>query len=556
MKPYVLIVLCLCLLPCAALGLDLPETRKELPELEAPVKPGLKVPALPPPPKAGLSSVPFVEVRRFIFDGNAEIRDAELEKIAAPYTGRKISSRDLLELRYKLTTYYIQKGYINSGALLPDQKVTDGTIRYQIIEGRLTRIDVAGVEKTKNTFILDRIQREQGKVLNINRLTQTLQLLQQDPLVDKVNGELTPGLGLGEAVLALAVTEADPVDMRLTFGNHRPPSTGAMGGEVALTHHNLSGRGDKLDVKYRYTEGSDDVSLSYGLLLHVSGTRLSGFYDYTDSGIIEEPFDLIDIKSTSRTLGLSLSQPLIHTPDQTLTLTLNGEKRTTDTFLYGNRYSFDANADNGEINITVARLSLDWQRIWPSQVLALRSVLSQGIDGLDATDMAAGAQNDFLVWLGQAQLASRLNLVQGDQLILRANVQLAADPLPAMEKFAVGGVSSVRGYRENQLVRDNGLTATVEYRIPLFRMPWKVVSRSLDDGLVQAAPFADWGRSWNSEGYNDTEIISSVGVGLRWDPSPRLHARIYYGHAFQHRGNADHNLQDDGIHFLIKWDFY
>ena len=53
-------------------------------------------------------------------------------------------------------------------------------------------------------------------------------------------------------------------------------------------------------------------------------------------------------------------------------------------------------------------------------------------------------------------------------LILRASTQLASDALLAMEKFVVGGHATVRGYRENQFVRDNGFAASAELRFPLF----------------------------------------------------------------------------------------
>ena len=35
------------------------------------------------------------------------------------------------------------------------------------------------------------------------------------------------------------------------------------------------------------------------------------------------------------------------------------------------------------------------------------------------------------------------------------------------EKFSLGGVNSVRGYRENELVSDNGVIGSMELRIPL-----------------------------------------------------------------------------------------
>ncbi len=66
----------------------------------------------------------------------------------------------------------------------------------------------------------------------------------------------------------------------------------------------------------------------------------------------------------------------------------------------------------------------------------------------------------LLAWLGQFQLAHRL-WDSDNQVILRADAQLTRDPLLPIEKFAVGGANTVRGYRDNQLVRDNGLVLSV-----------------------------------------------------------------------------------------------
>jgi hypothetical protein len=60
-------------------------------------------------------------VQRIVFRGNGAISTAELDSIAAPYRGRKVTAAEIEELRQALTRHYVERGYINSGALLdPD----------------------------------------------------------------------------------------------------------------------------------------------------------------------------------------------------------------------------------------------------------------------------------------------------------------------------------------------------------------------------------------------------------------------------------------------------
>jgi hemolysin activation/secretion protein len=123
--------------------------------------------------------------------------------------------------------------------------------------------------------------------------------------------------------------------------------------------------------------------------------------------------------------------------------------------------------------------------------------------------------------------------------------QLAADSLLPLEKFSVGGMNSVRGYRENQLVRDNGLSASLEFRVPIIRDRTGV-------GIVQLAPFADFGWSWNTGNITpDPRSISSAGAGIVWDITQDINLQVYWGIPLRSIESSGNTLQDQGIHFQI-----
>ncbi|MCK4834317.1 MAG: hypothetical protein KAT12_06050, partial [Gammaproteobacteria bacterium] len=73
--------------------------------------------------------------------------------------------------------------------------------------------------------------------------------------------------------------------------------------------------------------------------------------------------------------------------------------------------------------------------------------------------------------------------------------------------------------------------------------------------VLVLAPFIDAGGGNNNERPNglDPSDIYSAGLGLRWDPTTRVHAQLYWGHAFTDVFVDDFSsIQDDGIHFLIS----
>jgi hemolysin activation/secretion protein len=158
-----------------------------------------------------------------------------------------------------------------------------------------------------------------------------------------------------------------------------------------------------------------------------------------------------------------------------------------------------------------------------------------------------GQDEHFFVWLGQFQYARRL-AAWDLQTILRLDLQLSNDPLLPLEQIAVGGRFSVRGYRENQLVRDNGLIFSLETRVPLVRnKPWA--------DFIQLAPFIDFGHAWNSDTPTPSPTkLASIGVGLRWALTLPVAFRaqsqfeIYWGYPLIDVDTEGDNLQDLGLH--------
>ena len=161
--------------------------------------------------------------------------------------------------------------------------------------------------------------------------------------------------------------------------------------------------------------------------------------------------------------------------------------------------------------------------------------------------------SQFFTWLGQFQWVRRLETLDS-QILFRTDLQWAEEDLLPLEKFSVGGASTVRGYRENALTRDNGLVVSLEWRIPVGKLRIPKLSKETEDGTIQIAPFFDYGRAWNADSDTpDPRDISSVGIGVRWAPSRHLNAEVYYGHALRNLPEPeDDDLQDDGIHFEIS----
>jgi hemolysin activation/secretion protein len=287
-------------------------------------------------------------------------------------------------------------------------------------------------------------------------------------------------------------------------------------------------------------------------------TRLNLYYQNSEALVVENPIEDALIRSTTEIFGVSLSQPLYRTPGQTFTLSLAFEHRRSQTFINNEPFSFvlgvpEIGDEKGESKISVLRFTQEWLDRSQTQVIAARSTFNWGVNALDATHSNIDTVPDgqFFTWLGQFQWVRRLPWLDS-QVVFRTDAQLANDALLPLEKFSIGGMHSVRGYRENQLVRDSGAVASLEWRIPVFRLPLPVLSQSIIDGQVQLAVFTDygWSESRDPQTPEDPKTIGSWGLGVLWDPSPKIHTAFYWGVPFKNiKEGLDHDLQDSGIHF-------
>lgn len=517
------------------------------PDFDDPPAPKLQLPPVRKPADPGkLSAGPRVFVKTILLSGNTVFSQEELALVTGPYEGREITNQELQELRHRLTLYYVERGYINSGAVIPDQRVGDGVIKIDIIEGRLTAIEIGGNKRLRSRYLSSRLERGATVPVNTGELQKQLQLMLQDPLIERINANLAPGLRPGEAILRAQVAESRPYDLGLGIDNHMSPSVGEVQGLLSGGIGNLTGWGDRLSASGRLADGLHSFSVGYSVPLNARETRLSLSFDRSDSDVVEEPFDIIDIESETDSASVQLAHPLFREPGHHLELGLSFDARSSKTFLLGMGSSFAPGVPrNGESDVSVLRFSQDWLRRDRRQVFAARSTFSVGIDVLDATINNGGPDGEFVTWLAQFQWARRIG-ERGDQLVFRLDGQYAFDPLLPLEQFAVGGANSVRGYRSNQLVRDHGAAASIEYRIPL-------KTSASGRHVFQIAPFIDGGGAWNRG--RDTPSpkgIAGIGLGLRWDPTERIHAELYWGHALEDTAGRAESLQDDGVHFRLS----
>ncbi|MGV2826885.1 ShlB/FhaC/HecB family hemolysin secretion/activation protein [Myxosarcina sp. GI1(2024)] len=546
---------------------DLPQTPLLLEEPSAPPPSTTPLPPIedflesPPellPDSTEPDSTTTFAVEQFQIEGNTAIEEEELQAELAAYRARPITFADLLEIESRLTRLYQDRGYINSGVVIPTQDVNDGVIVVRVIEGTIEEIEINVDGRLSEDYIRSRLRRGTKAPLNINELQEALQLLQLNPLIESLNAELAVGSSRERWILAVDVNQANAFRPSLFINNSRPPSVGSFQRGVDITHNNFAGEGDRFSFIYKNTDGSNDFDTNYVIPFNSLDGTISLRYRYVESDIIEEPFDELDIESETDEYEVVLRQPIIVTADarstQELAVGVEFSRQANSTTLEDEPFPLSPGAgemgdDIGETKISALRFFQDWTQRTRSQVLAARSQFSVGVDLFDATINQNAPDSSFVSWRGQIQWLRQLNSRSNINLLLRSDIQLTTSDLVPLEQFSLGGIDSVRGYRQDALLGNNGVFVSAELRVPIYR--WSNGFNSLS-----IIPFADFGTVWgdSEDNFNrDEDTLVSLGVGLQLALNESLRARLDWGIPLIEVEDRDNTLQEDGIYFSVEY---
>jgi len=327
----------------------IPETPEPLPQLTQPQQ------EIPNEPAINLGAK--VKIKEIEVRGSTVFSQTEIEAVIAPFIGKEATFEEILQIRTVITNLYLDNGYSTSGAFLPPQDLTNGKITIQVVEGAIEDIKVEVKGRLTENYIRKRLALAAETPINIRRIEEALQLLQIDPLIERVQAELTQGTAPGLSVLNVKVEVGQPLNLGIGIANLDNPSIGSLGGNIDLSYGSVLGLRDTFTGAYRKTEGLDHYEFTYAIPVTAQNGKLNLRWTNDDSKIIEEPFSELDITSSATTFSVGYSQPIIQKPNREFTLALFLDLRESQTYLLGEPFSFSLGPENGKSRLTVVRFS-------------------------------------------------------------------------------------------------------------------------------------------------------------------------------------------------------
>lgn len=442
------------------------------PEEQFEVKPpaGLQLQA-PAPLPADLQNVDALLVSRFRFSGSTVVFAEDLEAVAAPWAGRRLSPDDLRAALAAVTAHLRERGLYAAQATLPSQTIADGELRVEIVEGRIGSVEI---EQPAAARLRPAIARgylaplQPGTLIARGHLDTPLLLLNDLPGV-RVEPSLSARAQAGTADLNVKVSDESLVAGFVRVDNHQIRELG----EVELTGHlrlrNPLGIGDLATVEAVRSHTGERMrgAASYSAPINYIGTRL-GAQISKQRYRLGGDFEVLRANGDFTRYTVFATHPIMRKDDRNLSAFVS-----LNDVAYNDRIDAVALSTQSRHRFVTARLYGDRNdTLLGRGQTAFYAEYQVGTVSLDPPE-AANA-DALTLGTGGHFTRGRLHLERTQQvtpqsaLFASATAQLASKNLAAGREILLTGPDAVRAYSSGELLADVGYLAKVEYRHRLF----------------------------------------------------------------------------------------
>ena len=96
----------------------------------------------------------------------------DINNVIGQYVGRNVFMSDIQNAINALNNLYAERGYVTARAYLPEQTVSNGNIRIELIESKIGNVSVVNNKYTTDGYILKRMPEKSGELFDIVSLEQ------------------------------------------------------------------------------------------------------------------------------------------------------------------------------------------------------------------------------------------------------------------------------------------------------------------------------------------------------------------------------------------------
>lgn len=491
-------------------------------------------------------------IQEFVVEGSALLTRDKIDAVLNVHKGPGKTIKDIERARVELEKAYQQLGYPTVLVVVPEQTVEQGTVRLDVVEGRLLGIAVTGNHYFSRYNILGKLPSVQiGGLLYEPDFAKQLDMVNANPDI-KIMPILKSGSVQGTVDLELKTKEHMPVHAKITGDNKGSFTTPASRITWEAQYTNLWDADHIFTLQTMQTPTDWGAVQSYGFsyvaplkwpdhLLVLYASKVISNSTLAGTALPVAGGGNISVAGNATVSGIRYQFPIFKGGPAVHQLTVGADykrlERTEATFPGG----LGTAVVLSPIQYTPA--SIGYSGTYPDSYGT--TTFNTTVLGYAAGTIPGGTEKDFkgdgtvenpgqrprssgTFGVVKGSIARMQPLPEGFVFSARLDGQWATEPLIPAEQYFAGGLDTVRGYVQNQALGDNAFLWRAELytpdlpSIPIDRF-WQRRRSSDLMATIKFVGFYDYARLWTQQapaGQEDVHRLEGVGGGVRISIKP------------------------------------
>ena len=389
----------------------------------------------------------------------------EINSVIGQYVGRNVFMTDIQNAINGLNNLYAEKGFVTARAYLPEQTVSNGNIKIELIESRIGNVSVLNNKYTTDNYILKRIPEKSGQLFDIVDLEKDV--LDFNRYHDGVNltANLKAGTVPGTTDIELTAHETFPFHLIGMMDNAGRRSTGHLRGGPALVADSLFHHRDQMSMGSYFSKGAISPFFDYSVPINKKDGRIGFSFSSTFAKVKYGPAYLtnLGLKSNSYIYSLYYDQPIVRTRGfEFKTYAAMNYKRARTWSKYDGimRELFGFSPFNDKDEVTSLDIGFNLRKDTKYGIWYFNQMASQAFPIFDS-------DSSYFKYSGG--LLRLHDFGHGFIGQIRGNYQVipGKDVVPYADQMTAGGMNTVRGYSEGLLIGKNGYILGAELQFPI-----------------------------------------------------------------------------------------
>ncbi len=417
-----------------------------------------------PPPQTG-----SLYIKQYRVLGAHHLSKIDIEEAVYPFLGPARTPDDVEQARAALEKAYQAKGYQTVSVQVPQQRGAHGIVVLKVVESMVGRLRV----RDSRYFSLNKIKENapslaEGSVPSFNDVTQDIVALNQWP-DRRITPSLKAGVVPGTVDVDLTVKDTLPLHGSAELNNRYSVDTSPLRVNASLSYNNLWQLGHSVGGSLQISpENLDEVQVysGYYVVRFADPSWLTFIVQGVKQASNVSTLGGIAVAGRGAVIGgrAILTFPQLTNFYHSITFGIDYKHFLQNLTVAG---------ETVPTPITYYPFSANYSAVWATKhsttnanlglTFAFRG-LGSGPAEFDFNRFKADANFVYL----RGDLSHQHDLPHGFQAFGKIEGQVGDQPLLNSEQFAGGGLFTVRGYLEAEVLGDDGVCGTVELRSPSF----------------------------------------------------------------------------------------